>query len=156
MQDTRAPVSQTAVTGQLQTSRFTKTVLLSTTELRFDGSLVRRRGSTAQPPRSCAVSFRVKVGTNCGSHTQNVPHAHIWSRFYNLWSHGFYDGNVGIRLRRKCQKCWTSHDFCNRAIVLHWGCYLGYWCNFFGFGSNCGADFDSCACSTPIVAIGCW
>ena len=75
MQDTLAPVSQTAVTGELQTSGSTKTLLPSMTELRIAGSLVRRWGSTAQPPRSCAGCFSLKVGTECGNHAENVPRA---------------------------------------------------------------------------------
>ena len=38
MQDTLAPVSQTAVTRELQTSRFLKTLLLSMTEMQIAGS----------------------------------------------------------------------------------------------------------------------
>ena len=83
MQDTLAPVSQTAVTGELQTSRFSKTLMLSMTELRIGGSMVRQCGSTAQPPRPCAGCFSLKFGTDCGSHAENVPRAHNWSKFYS-------------------------------------------------------------------------
>ena len=156
MPDTLAPVSQTVVTGELKTSRFTKALLLSVTELRIAGSVVRRWRSTAQPPRSCAGCFSLKVGIDCGGHAENVPRAHLWSRLYNLWSQDFYNDNVGILLRSWCQNCWNSPDSRNRAIGLYWGCYLGYWCNCFGLGSKCNADYDSYGCSTPIFAIGCW
>ena len=126
MQDTLVPVSHTALTGELQTAGFTKKLLLPMTELRNTGSLVRRWGSTAQPPRSCAGCFSLKVGIDYGNHAKNVPRGHIWSKFYNLWSHDFYDDNVDILIRSWCQNFWNSHDSWNRAIGLSWGCYLGF------------------------------
>ena len=47
------------------------------TELRIAGSLVRRWGSTAQPPPTCAGFFSLNVGTDGGNHAENVPRAHI-------------------------------------------------------------------------------
>lgn len=77
MQETLAPVSQTAVTGNLLISSLTNTLLLSTTEFRNAGSLVRRWGSTAQPPRSCAGCFSLNSGTDYGNRAESVPHVRI-------------------------------------------------------------------------------
>ena len=131
MQDTLPPVLQTSVTTELQNSRFTKTCLLSMTEIKIAGLSVRRLGCTAQSRRSCAGCFSLKIGTDCGIHTENVPVSHIWSRVYNLWSHDFYDGNVGILSRSWCQNRWNTPDSWNRAFGLDWGRYLVYWCVFF-------------------------
>ena len=111
MQDTLASVWQTAITGELQTSRYTKTFLLSMAELRIAGSFVKQWWSTAQPPHSCAGCFSLKVGTDCSNHAENVPRAHSWSRLNRLCSPDFYDCNVVFFSRSWCQNCWNSPDF---------------------------------------------
>ena len=80
---------------------FSKKLLMSMIEMRIAGSLVRRLGSAAQPPRWCASCFGLKVGTDCGNHANNVPPAHIWSTHCNLWFHDFYDGNERWHLLTK-------------------------------------------------------
>ena len=77
MQDRLAPVSETAVSWELQTSRFTKTLFLSMTKIRTAGSLERHKGSTAQSPRSCAGCFSLKVGTDCSNPVKNLPRSQI-------------------------------------------------------------------------------
>ena len=95
-QDTLAAVSQTAVIEELQTSTFTEALLLSLTELRVAGPLVRQKGSTAQPRRPCVSCFSLNAGTDCGFYAQNVPCTHIWCRLYNLWSQDFWMATLAL------------------------------------------------------------
>ena len=111
MHENLAPVSQTAATRELQTSGFTKTLLLSMTDFRMAGWLVRRLGSTALPPRSCTGYYSSKIQIGCDNHIETVRCAHIGCSLYNISSHDFYNGNVGIISRSWCQSCWHSLDF---------------------------------------------
>ena len=77
MQDTLVPVSQTAVTRELQISKITNTFLLSMTELGISGSSVRRWGPTVQPPSPYAGCFSLIVETEHDIHAAIVPRAHI-------------------------------------------------------------------------------
>ena len=155
MQGTLVPVLQIVVSGEQQTSRFTKTTSFYMTELRIAGSLMGRLGSTTQSPHSCAGCSSFKVGTDCGYHNESVSCSPFWSRPYKFWCHVFYDSSVGINWRKYGQSCWNSLNSLIGVIGLDWGCYIGYWCDSFEIGSNCGADFDIFGCWTPkVVTVG--
>ena len=96
MQDTLAAVLQTAVIGNHQTSRFTKTFSRSLTALRIRGSSVGRLRSTSQPPRSCACCFSLKVTIGCSNHAEEIPGAYIWIMVYSVWSHFFKMATLAI------------------------------------------------------------